>query len=274
MNSQPALDQSRTLSQIIEKRLSADILCGRFVPDSRLRLGQLSDVYASGISPLREALAQLVGKGLVIQDGQRGFRVAPVSAQDLVDVTQTRIRLETMALRLAIEAGETEWEASILAAHHRLARRSRTDDVLIDEIWEKLHRDFHFCLIAACDSVRLLAFCGEIYDHFDRYRRIAVLHARRHPSLSSSHRDIVDAVLARQDDQAADLLQAHIEKSASEITLLLGEACRLDAPAEASAGGAKTNSLQGYRRTDGSAIEERSRLQPGQSIPRVEEGNR
>jgi GntR family transcriptional regulator, carbon starvation induced regulator len=227
MSSQPASGEIRTLSQRIEKQLSSDILFGRFVPDSRLRLGLLSDFYASGMSPLREALAQLVGKGLVIQDGQRGFRVAPVSSDDLLDVMRTRGRLETMALKLAIENGEADWEAIILAAHHRLARRARTKDLLIDETWETLHRDFHFSLIAACGSSRLLSFCDGIYDHFDRYRRIAVLQAGRHPSLSSSHRDIVDAVLARKADEAARLLQAHIEKSASEITILLG----LESPA-------------------------------------------
>jgi GntR family carbon starvation induced transcriptional regulator len=221
MNSQSASGEARTLAQVIEKRLSSDILFGRFVPDSRLRLGFLSNFYASGVSSLREALAQLVGKGLVIQDGQRGFRVAPVSQEDLLDVTRTRIGLETMALRLAINKGEAAWEASILAAHHRLSRRSRTEELLIDEVWEKLHHDFHFSLIAACGSLRLLSFCGELYDHFDRYRRIAVLQARRHPSLSSSHRDIVEGVLARKPDAAARLLQAHIEKSASEITIML-----------------------------------------------------
>ena len=111
------------------------------------------------MSPLREALAQLVGKGLVIQDGQRGFRVAPVSSDDLLDVMRTRGRLETMALKLAIENGEADWEAIILAAHRQLARRARTKDLLIDETWETLHREFHFSLIAACGSSRLLSFC-------------------------------------------------------------------------------------------------------------------
>ena len=213
--------EARTLAQAVEKRLSSDILFGRFVPDSRLRLSKLSDFYASGMSPLREALAQLVGKGLVIQDGQRGFRVAPVSPEDLQDVALTRIRLETMALRLAIEHGDEEWEADILAAHHRLTRRPRTNTLLIDELWERLHREFHFRLIAACKSARLLSFCGEIYDHFDRYRRIAVVKAGRHPSLPSGHHDIVDAVLARRTNDAMRLSAAHVENSAAEIARLL-----------------------------------------------------
>jgi len=221
MSTHAAPGEARTLAQAVERRLSSDILFGRFVPDSRLRLGKLSDFYASGMSPLREALAQLVGKGLVIQDGQRGFRVAPVSMEDLQDVVLTRIRLETMALRLAIQYGDEEWEAAILAAHHRLARRPRTNAMLMDEAWELLHREFHYRLIAACKSARLLSFCDEIYDHFDRYRRIAVAKAGRHPSLSSSHDEIVDAVLARKTNDAIRLASAHVEKSAAEIARLL-----------------------------------------------------
>ncbi|RAI45433.1 GntR family transcriptional regulator [Rhodoplanes roseus] len=211
-------DAVRTIAQAVQGRLSADILFGRLAPDDRLRLEPLCETYAVGMSPIREALAQLVGRGLVIQDGQRGFRVAPISRRELEDIAATRIRLETMALRDAIAHGDDAWEARILAAHHRLARRPRTADKLLDEDWETLHRGFHLALIDACGSPLLLAFCHDLHDRFDRYRRIAVQAAGRHPKVTSSvHGAIVDAALVRDADRAAALLDRHIAEAAADI---------------------------------------------------------
>ena len=216
------MDESRTFAQAVQAQLASDILNGRLPPGTRLRLQGLCDAYQVSMSPLREALAGLAGRGLVIQEGQRGFRVAPASADDLRDVTETRVRIETTALRLSIEQGTDAWEAQVLAAHHRLSRRPRSEKLLVDEPWEELHRGYHMALIAACGLPRLLAFCTMLHDHFDRYRRLAVLHSGRHPAIRSSHGAIVKAALAKDLSQAENLLSAHIRESTNQFASLLG----------------------------------------------------
>jgi DNA-binding GntR family transcriptional regulator len=216
------MDESRTFAQAVHTRLATDILNGQLAPGAKLRLQTMCDAYQVSMSPLREALAGLAGRGLVVQEGQRGFRVAQASADDLRDITQTRISIETTALRFAMEHGDDAWEAGVLAAHHRLSRRPRSEKLLIDEAWEELHRGYHMALIAACGLPRLLAFCTILHDHFDRYRRLAVLHGGRHPALKSGHGAIVKATLARNAGQAEALLAAHIRESAAQFALLLG----------------------------------------------------
>jgi DNA-binding GntR family transcriptional regulator len=216
------MDESRTFAQAVHTRLATAILNGQLAPGAKLRLQTMCDAYQVSMSPLREALAGLAGRGLVVQEGQRGFRVAQASADDLRDITQTRISIETTALRFAMEHGDDAWEAGVLAAHHRLSRRPRSEKLLIDEAWEELHRGYHMALIAACGLPRLLAFCTILHDHFDRYRRLAVLHGGRHPALKSGHGAIVKATLARNAGQAEALLAAHIRESAAQFALLLG----------------------------------------------------
>lgn len=218
----PRASDVRTIAQAVQGRLSADILFGRLAPDDRLRLEPLCESYAVGMSPMREALAQLVGRGLVIQDGQRGFRVAPISRRELDDITATRIRLESMALRDAIAHGDDTWEAQILATHHRLVRRPRTPELLVDEDWERRHRAFHLALIDACGSALLLGFCHDLHDRFDRYRRIAVQAAGRHPRVGANlHGAIVEAALARDAARAATLLERHIAEAAADIARMV-----------------------------------------------------
>jgi DNA-binding GntR family transcriptional regulator len=141
-------------------------------------------------------------------------------AEDLHDITETRVHIETLALRLAIEHGGDAWEAAILAAHHRLDRRPRTDALLIDAQWEELHRAYHIALLAACGLPQLLAFYRTLTDNFDRYRRLAVLTAGRHPRPKATHAAIVKAVLARDSARAEKLLIEHVRNSASQIMTL------------------------------------------------------
>jgi len=213
-------EEARTFAQAVQARLAEDILCGGIAPGTKLHLQSLCESYDVSMSPLREALAGLTGRGLVTQEGQRGFRVATATQEDLREVVDTRIHIETLALRLSIIHGNDEWEAGILAAHHRLQRRQRLDDLLIDPLWEKLHRAFHVSLIAACGLAPLLSFYGTLTDNFDRYRRLAVLAAGRHPRPKATHGAIVRATLARDTARAEKLLAAHVRDSADQIAEL------------------------------------------------------
>jgi GntR family carbon starvation induced transcriptional regulator len=206
-----------SLVQSTQDAVASDILGGRLAPGSWLRLGALSATYGIGLSPMREAMANLVGRGLVIQEVQRGFRVAPVSLPDLLDLCNTRTMLECQALQAAMAAGGADWEARILAARHRLSRHPRTAERLIDEDWEALHRAFHFALLEACPSPRLVTLCHQLYDQFDRYRRLAVQAAGRHPTIEPIEAAMVDAVLAQDADVLMALTARHIADSTTQI---------------------------------------------------------
>ena len=54
--------------------------------------------YGVGIGTLREILSRLAAEGLVIAEGQRGFEVPPVTAQNLRELAELRLLLESHAL--------------------------------------------------------------------------------------------------------------------------------------------------------------------------------
>src|SRR5262245_960453 len=82
--------------------LRRDIVSGALEPDSKLKMRVLKERYGIGSSPMREALAQLAAQGLVHQFSQKGFRVPPLSAAHLADITRSRQLVETEAVKLAI----------------------------------------------------------------------------------------------------------------------------------------------------------------------------
>src|SRR5262245_26547488 len=107
-----AVQEPRTLSEAVYRRLKNDILWGRFPPDSALKSDRLRDLYSIGISPLREALSRLASERLVTASGQRGFRVAPLTIEDVRDTMETRIVIEREALTRSIAVGDISWETN------------------------------------------------------------------------------------------------------------------------------------------------------------------
>jgi GntR family transcriptional regulator, carbon starvation induced regulator len=78
----------------------------------------------------------------VVAEGQRGFRVAPISEADFDDVLTLRNKLEDEALRVSIALGDDAWEAAIVAALHRIRKLPphwETTDALASEEQQRRH---------------------------------------------------------------------------------------------------------------------------------------
>lgn len=208
-------ESCRTLAAGIATRLRTLIANGGIPPGEKLRLDDLRAKFGVSLSPLREALSRLSAEGFVVAlEGQRGYRVAPVSEHNLMEVTRLRAEIETLALREAIARGDDRWEGDVVAALHRLSKLERAlPHGTGVEQWEKAHRAFHQSLFAACRMPLLLNFCATLHDLSDRYRRLFL---EDHPidrDVAQEHRQICDATLERRAEEACSLLREHIERT-------------------------------------------------------------
>ena len=193
------------------ERIRADIVFGRLAPRARLRLDHLAGTYGASVSTLREILSRLSSEGLVIAEGQRGFRVAPVSPAGFEDVAAMRLLLEIYALPLSFTAGDLEWESRVVAAHHKLAfmeRRMLTGDQKGMELWKRYDREFHQTLIEACGSQTLLDLYGGVFDQYLRYQMVAVVF--RGEIAAAEHRALLDCALTRNANRACRVLTQHV----------------------------------------------------------------
>jgi DNA-binding GntR family transcriptional regulator len=202
-----------TLSERAASLIERDIIAGQLAPGSRLGIVDLAQRYEIGPTPLREGLSRLVSRGLIIGIGQRGFRVAEVSREDLLDITGMRTVVEMEALRLAIEHGDDGWEAGIVGALHQMRRfiqRTGRDFREGAPDFDRLHKAFHTALLAACNSKRLLAAHSDLYDQAYRYRRVMMhsLHSGR--DFVAAHENLAELVLARDVEGAQARLRAHL----------------------------------------------------------------
>ena len=193
------------------RRIRADILAGRLAPGQKLKLDGLRDGYGVGVGTLRETLSRLVVERFVVAEGQRGFEVAPFSAADLHELAELRLLLEGHALGHAFAAGDVEWEARIVAAHHRLGQledRLRAGDGAALEAWRGFDARFHQTLISACGSRTLMATHAAVFDRYSRYQNLAL--GFRGDVAVEEHRALLQCALKRDAAAARDILAAHI----------------------------------------------------------------
>src|SRR6266849_6021477 len=214
----PSLPASEagTLSERAATLVEQDILAGHLAPGARLGIVDLVERYEIGATPLREGLSRLISRGLIVGIGQRGFRVAEVSREDLLDITRMRTVVEIEALRLAIANGDDAWEAGIVSTLHQMRRHiERTGNDFREGApdFDRLHKAFHTSLLAACESKRLLTAHSDLYDQAYRYRRVMMRSFDSGKKFVAAHQSLADLVLARDVSKAQNMLEAHLHST-------------------------------------------------------------
>lgn len=209
-----ATEAGTTLAELAAERVRSAILSGAIAPGAKLHIQRLSEQFGLSATPIREGLTRLVSIGLVEALGQRGFRVIPLSAADLVDIQRMRHLVEGEALRLSIANGDLEWEQGIVSALHRLKSLTFGSHEATPEgepLFDQAHKNFHTALVAACGSPRLLAAHSDLHDQVYRYRVVLRLVPRSKTATDRDHAALARHALARDADAALRVLHEHIE---------------------------------------------------------------
>ena len=214
-----SISTNKSLTSQAFERIRNDILLGALRPSERLKIQALSERYEIGATAVREALSRLVTDGLVDSEDQKGFCVSAVSKNDLLDLTETRIAIESMAIRKAIAHGDVEWEAQVLSSFHRLSRTPPPTTIANHAAWALAHRQFHESLVAHCGSPWLLRLCGMLYDKSERYRNLAERSTRpEERDTATEHRVLLEAIAIERDaDKAVALIGAHFRATTDVI---------------------------------------------------------
>ena len=204
-----------TRTEQVYEILRGELLNGGLHPNQKLKMVELTQRFGVSQSVVREALTRLTEQGLLVATPQRGFRVRDLSVEDIAELTETRIEVESLALRLAVERGDLQWETGILAAHHRLERTPVTrDDGTVSEDWSVQHRDFHQALLTGCGNRRLESVVNSLRDGAELYRRwYWVLTDDHQRDLAREHRQLKEFALARDADRGTEVLAEHIDRA-------------------------------------------------------------
>lgn len=214
---------ARSLTSTVFQLLRSSILYGQLEPGLKLSAARLAGQYRVSLSATREALSRLAAEGLLDSEDHRGFRVAKVSKEDLMDLTQTRCEIECIALRRSIENGDAAWEERVTNAFRAL-QAAEGKSLPLDQHRYEVHADFHQALLEACGSEWLLRLRGMLFERAERYRLLSVNYAKIRREVNTEHEQLYEAVLKRDAGKAAEILTRHTMETTEALLKIENEA--------------------------------------------------
>ncbi|UGA42847.1 GntR family transcriptional regulator [Bradyrhizobium quebecense] len=197
--------ENTTTAGRIAEAIGERIISGALPPDAPLRQDHVAREFHSSHVPVREAFRQLEAQHLVVAVPRRGVRVAPLDTKSVKEIAEMRAALEVVALRNAAPKFTPAHLARIEVA---LIEGDNAETV---QDFELANRAFHHALVAPCAMPRLLASLDGLQLANSRLVFAMARNAGWRPRPSQDHRVILQALRARNVEQACSLLARHIQ---------------------------------------------------------------
>jgi DNA-binding GntR family transcriptional regulator len=221
-------DALTTASITIRDRVRDDIVAGTLPFGSRLTLDLLARRYSVGHMPVREALRQLEGEGLVVLTPNRGARVRAVDVEFARNIFDLRIAIEAMLTRRAAERIGADAVARLEAieAQYEVRARQHDFDALLP-----LNREFHDVINDAANNPEAAKVLERHWHVIAALWNVHGYGERRVAGVISDHRQIIEALGTHDAEVAACLAMAHAAKAKQALIARMLE--RQPAAAEA-----------------------------------------
>ena len=191
-----------------------DILDRRFEIGARLKIVQLASHYGVSQTPVREALQQLQGEGLVRIIPDRGAVVRAVDEKFISNIYDIREILESFFTRRAAVIASRRDIEELNVIQSTYERYVKLEDIA-KRI--KLNLQFHALIYSLAGNEDAL----QIIDKHAVVCRLLVRRynhtAARISSISQQHRTIIAAIAARDVDQAGDVAAKHMRDARDEL---------------------------------------------------------
>ena len=198
-------EENSTVAARITEAIAEQIIAGTLKPDAPLRQDHVAREFSSSHVPVREAFRQLEAQHLVVALPRRGVRVAPLDATAIREISEMRAALEVVALRHAVPKMSQAHLAKIEMA------LIEGDNAETLQEFEAANRAFHRALVAPCGMPRLLASLDGLQRANSRLVFAMARSAGWRPRSNQDHRLILQALRARDIEQASSLLARHIQ---------------------------------------------------------------
>ncbi len=189
------------------------LTAGKLRPGEHLAEERLAREIGVSRTPVREALRRLSAEGFVELMPNQGGKVPSLSVDDVIEIFDLRLILESYAVSLAarrITAAQLDELGRLCDIMERaVAKRSRG---YIEEI-STHNRRFHRVLIEAAGGQRLSRILTQVIemplmlDTYSRFSADDMNRSMRH------HRELTAALAAHDPDWAKSVMQAHIQSA-------------------------------------------------------------
>lgn len=212
-------DLPRSIQEAVRRvtpyeRIKREILSGAFTPGAPLVEASLAEWCEVSRTPIREALLRLEQDRL-IEKVNRGFVVRVSSREEILDLYDTKIVLESTAARIASDR-RTNQDIRLLRASHEHMSHFLDDSTALAE----KNREFHATVWRASHNEPLTDLLERLNLNLGRYPATTLAFPGRPEVAHLQHGDLIDAIESRNAEAAAQIASEHFA-AARDIRLHL-----------------------------------------------------
>ncbi|HEX2154046.1 MAG TPA: GntR family transcriptional regulator [Acidimicrobiia bacterium] len=205
-----AKSQYRTVEEMAASVIREAIVSGAIPPGTKLHQSNLAEALEVSRIPVRQAIRRLEAEGLVAIFPHRGAVVRSIEPEELREIYELRVMLETFVLREAMKniTPEEVDELDEMAA--------QLDTEPEGGHWVDTRRDFYRRLYQPAERPRTLAMIESLRADVGRYW----LSLRVVDRKGTAHRKLVEAIRAQDAEAAERWLADHLEHVSDELSRL------------------------------------------------------
>lgn len=201
------------------RALRTDILTGQLKPGDQIVQETLAERYGVSRVPLREALKMLESEGQVAYYPHRGYFVAELSVDDLLELYRLRSLLESEAITHAVPAMSDEDVEDVATLLSLVDAASSAGDVLL---LTEANRRFHFAIFEAGHRPRLTRLLHQLWDATEAYRALYFQEAANRDRVGHEHAAMLAALRVRDTRELIRLHEEHRDHSVEAVSSMLG----------------------------------------------------
>lgn len=220
----PGMQEPKGSVVKVVSALTELILTGQLPAGAPVREAELASRLQMSRTPVREAIAQLVARGLLTKENGRSARVHQPSLEDLVEIYELRSLTES---HLAARAAEIV-DARTIARLAKLEEKLRT---ATGDEWFEHHAAFHGTILAAAKRPRFSALASNLKDQSEPYVRLATkLDQSLHARSEQEHAGLLAAMMAHDAETALKITAAHLQSTVESVDRIYAAARGLFVP--------------------------------------------
>ena len=194
----------RALYEEVAELLRQRIFARELEPGSWIDELRIAEALGISRTPMREALKVLAAEGLVTMKVRRGAYVTEVSEKDLRDVYHLLALLESDAVRVVAQTASAEQMRQISALHQDLEKAVDQRDRFFE-----INEAFHMLLLQIADNRWRDQMVADLRKVMKLNRHSSLFKVGRIEQSLAEHQAIVQALIARQAELAAERMSAH-----------------------------------------------------------------
>jgi DNA-binding GntR family transcriptional regulator len=209
--------RGETVAGEIWNRLRRRILRGTLPPGARLVELEIAGETGASQASVREALHLLERDGLVTRQGRSGTFVTAVTDDEMREILEVRIMVESFAVRRAVLAINPHRIAELRLLVDRMREAGRAGDAVA-----LVENDmaFHERLLAWSDQTTFLRVWALLHSQLERFLVMQDLRTFADlTEVADSHLPVVEAIEAGDPDLAAERIEYHMRRSISAAVL-------------------------------------------------------